>query len=137
MFDRLGAEGRTLEETSAAHELDAQGSVHPRSGSQVKSIADDEAFSRALADIGNEDTGSADFTPRGRGGIRKPDKRHAEKTEVGVDERDSLVETNPGVRGIELPLGMLRIADGNPGAVDEVDFAREAFDVACLKVERT
>ncbi len=38
IFDRPGAEGCTLEETSAAHELDAQGSVHPRSGSQVKSM---------------------------------------------------------------------------------------------------
>src|SRR5260370_32883264 len=69
--------------------------------------------------------------------MREPDERHTEKTEVGVDERDSLIETNPGVRRIELPLRVLRIADGNPGAVDEVDVAREAFDVPCLKVERT
>src|SRR5260370_8847999 len=69
--------------------------------------------------------------------IRKPDERHAEKAEVGVDERDSLIETNAGVRRIELPLGVSRVADGNPGAVDEVDVAREAFDVPCLKVERT
>src|SRR5260370_34946684 len=69
--------------------------------------------------------------------MRKPNERHAEKTEVGVDERDGLIETNPGVRRIELPLGMLRVADGNPCAVYEVDVSRKAFDVACLKVERT
>src|SRR5260370_41155319 len=69
--------------------------------------------------------------------MRKPNERHAEKTEVGVDERDGLIETNPGVRRIELPLGMLRVADGNPCAVYEVDVSRKAFDVACLKGERT
>src|SRR5260370_38242088 len=69
--------------------------------------------------------------------MREPDERHTEKTEVGVDERDSLIETNPGVRRIELPLRVLRIAEGNPGAVDEVDVAREAFDGPCLKGERT
>src|SRR5258708_24657708 len=57
IFEWLSAERSTLEKTSAAHELDAQGSVHPRSGSQIKSITDNESFSRALADIGNEDAG--------------------------------------------------------------------------------
>src|SRR5260370_25822048 len=32
---------------------------------------------------------------------------------------------------------MLRVADGDPCAVDEVDVSWEPFDVPCFKVERT
>ncbi len=116
--------------------MDAKGSVQPRSGSQIKSIAENKTLARALADIGYEDTGSADFAARGGGGVREPDERHVEKTEVGVDKRDGFIEMNPRVRRVELPLGVLRVADGDPGTVDKVDVAREAFDVPCFEVKR-
>ena len=116
--------------------MGAKGSVHPQSGGQKKSITENEALARALADVGNEETGRADSAARGGGGVRKPDEGYAEKTEVGVDERDGSIETDPRVRRVELPLRMLGIADGDPGAVNEVDLAREAFDVSRFEVKR-
>ncbi len=114
----------------------ANGSVHPRSGSQIKSITGNEALERALANIGNEEAGLAYFAAGGGGGIREPDERDAEKTEVGVDQRDGFIETDPRVGRVELPFGVLGVADGDPRAVDEVDLSREAFDVPCFEVKR-
>jgi len=39
------------------------------------------------------------------GGVREPDERDAEKSEVGVDESDGFIETDPRVGRVELPLG--------------------------------
>ena len=116
--------------------MGAQGSVHPRSGSKIKSITEDEALARALSEVGDEETGRADLAARGGGGVREPDEGHAEKTEVGVDERDSFIQTDPRVGRVELPLRVLGIADGDPGAVDEIDVSREAFHVPRFEVQR-
>jgi len=92
--------------------LGAKGSVHPRRGGQIKSIAEDKALARALSDIGNEETGCADLAAGGGRGVREPDEGHAEKPKVGVDERDASIQTDPRVGRVELPLGVLGIADG-------------------------
>src|SRR5205823_2341581 len=97
---------------------------------------EDEALARALADVGNEESGRADFAARGSGSIREPDEWDAEETEVGVEECDGLVEVDPRVRRVELPLGVLGIADGDPGAVDEIDLSREAFYLSRFEVKR-
>ena len=70
------------------------------------------------------------------GSIREPDERYAEEAEVGAHESDALIEANAGVRGVELPGGMLRIANGDPAAADEVNVAGEAFDFRSLEIER-
>ena len=116
--------------------MGAQGSVHPRNGSQIKSVTEDEALARALADVGDEETGRADLAARRGGGVREPDEGHAEKAEVGVDERDSFIQTDPRVGRVELPLRVLGIADGDPGAADEIDVSREAFHVPRFEVQR-
>ena len=64
--------------------------VHPGLGSQIKSIAKDEALARTLANIRDEESGLADSAAGRRGGIRHPNQGNAEKPEVGVDERDGL-----------------------------------------------
>src|SRR6267143_5176045 len=86
IFKRLGTERGALEDAAAAHELGANGCVHPRIGSQVESVTKNKALARALADIGNQETGCADFAACGGGRVRKPDQGHSEKAEVGVDE---------------------------------------------------
>ncbi len=116
--------------------MDAQRCIQPWGGSQIISITDNEALARALADIRDEEAGRADLAARGGGSVREPDERHAEKTEIGVDESDGFIEADSRVRRVELPLGMLGIADGDPRAVDEVDISREAFDVPRFEVER-
>ena len=116
--------------------MGAKGRVHPLRGSQIKSVTEDEALARALADVGDEESGRADFAARRSGSIREPNERDTEKTEVGVDECDGLVEVDPRVRRVELPLGVLGVADGDPGAVDEIDLSREAFYLSCFEVKR-
>jgi len=97
IFEGLGADGSAFENAAAAQVLNAKRSVHPCCGRQIKSITEDEALARALANVGNEDTGRADFAAGGGGGVREPNERHAEKTEVGVDERHGFVE---GIRAL-------------------------------------
>ena len=59
-----------------------------------------------------------------------------QKSEVGVDESDGFIETDPRVGRVELPLGAFGVADSDPSAVDEVDLSREAFDVPCFEIKR-
>src|SRR5437879_11843429 len=56
VFKGLGAECSALEDATAAHELRAHRSVHPRIGSQIESVTKNKALARALADIGNQET---------------------------------------------------------------------------------
>ncbi len=102
----------------------------------VKSITKNKTLSRTLADIGKEETGRADFAAHGCGGVGKPDERHAEKTEVGVNKRDGFIDVDPRVRREELPFGVFWVADGDPGAVDQVDVSWEPLDVPCFEVKR-
>src|SRR6266446_2202746 len=53
VLEWLGAKCSAFEDSAAAHELRADGGVHPRIWSQVESITENEAFAGALADIGN------------------------------------------------------------------------------------
>jgi hypothetical protein len=41
-----------------------------------------------------------------------------------------------GARGIKLPGGLLRIADGDPGMLDDVDLLGEAIDFLGFEVKR-
>src|SRR5258708_39333303 len=136
VFEGPGAESSAFEKAAAAHVLAANGSVHPRSGSEIESISGNEALERALANIGNEEAGLAYFATGGGRRVREPDERNAEKAEVGVNQCDSFIEADPRVGRVELPLGVLGVADGDPAAVDEVDLSREAFDVPCFEVKR-
>src|SRR5712664_2664820 len=136
VFEGPGAESSTFEKAAAAHELAANGSVQPVSGSQIKSITGNGSLERAPANVGNEEAGLAYFAAGGGGGVREPDEGHAEKTEVGVNQCHSFIETDPRVGRVELPLGALGVADGDPAAVDEVYLSREAFDVPCFEVKR-
>src|SRR5260370_25799128 len=95
VFEGPGAESSTFEKAAAAHELAANGSVHPRSASQIKSITGNEALERALANIGNGEAGLAYFAAGGGGGAREPDERDAGETEGGVNQCDSLIEAGP------------------------------------------
>src|SRR6266403_791701 len=135
IFEGLGAEGSAFQVAPAAHVLEAESGVHPRSGGEIKSVTNDKTLARTLSDIGNENAGGADSAARRGGGVRKPDEGHAKKSEVGVDERNGFIEMDAGVGGVELPLGVGRIANGNPGAVDEVNVSGEAFNVASFEVE--
>src|SRR5258708_15290288 len=80
VFEGPGAESSTFEKAAAAHELAANGSVHPRSGSQIKSITGNEALERALANIGNEEAGLAYFATGGGRRVREPDEMDCGKT---------------------------------------------------------
>src|ERR1700752_4558811 len=105
----LSSKFAPLEDAPAAHELAAKSDIHPVFGSKVKGIAEDKALARTLADVGKEDSGWAYFAARRGRGVREPDKRHAEKAEVGIDDRNALIETDARVRSVELPCGMLGI----------------------------
>src|SRR5206468_3233263 len=76
IFKGLGAECSALEDAAAAHELRANRGVHPRIGSQIKSITQNKALARALADIRNQKTSCPHFAARGSCGVRKPDQGH-------------------------------------------------------------
>src|SRR5882724_10874249 len=136
VLKRLGTKFAALEDAAAAHELRANGGVHPGRGSQIKSFAQDEALARALANIWDEESGLADSAAGGSGGVGQPNQRDAEKPKVGVDERDSLAEVNARVGRVELPFGMQGIANGDPGAMDEIHIAGEALDVARFEIKR-
>src|SRR6267143_2987189 len=136
VFEGPGAESSAFEKAAAAHVLAANDSVQPRGGREIESITENEALERALADIGNEETGLADLAAGGGGGIREPDERDAEKSKVGVDQGDGFIEMDPRVGRIELPRGMLGVADGDPRPVDEVNLSWKAFDVTRLEVQR-
>src|SRR2546430_14530995 len=100
IFKGLGAECSALEDAAAAHELRANRGVHPRIGSQIKSITQYKALARALADIRNQKTSCPHLAAPGSCGVTKTDQGHTEKTEVGVDERDGLIQANARVRQI-------------------------------------
>src|SRR5712664_3483057 len=136
VLEGLGAECSAFEKAAAAHVLAANGSVHPRIGLQVTATTENEALERALADVGNEETGLADLVAGGGGGVREPNERNAEKTKIGVDQRDGFIEPDPRVGCVELPIGVLGIAYGDPAAVDKVDVSREALHVPCFEVKR-
>src|SRR5712664_3714558 len=127
VLKRLGAKFAALQNAAAAHELRANGGVHPGRGSQIKSVAQDEALARALANIRDEESGLADSAAGGSGGVGQPNQRDAEKPEVGVDERDRLAEVDARVGRVELPFGMQGIANGDPGAMHEIHIAGEAL----------
>ncbi len=78
----------------------------------------------------------ADLLSGGGGDVRQPDEWNAKEPKVGVDESDGLVEPNARLRGIKLPSRMLRVADGNPAAADEVDVVGETLDLRGLEIER-
>src|SRR5207247_10033819 len=124
-----------FENPKAAYDSISNRSVHPRIVSQIESVTKNKDLARALADIGNQETCCPHFAARGSGSVRKPDERHAEKTEVGVDERDSLIDTNARVGRIELPLGVRGVADGDQGAMNDVYVSRKTRDVQCLEVQ--
>src|SRR6266851_441189 len=136
IFEWPGAKFTAFFGTPAAEVLYAGGGVEPGSRRPIVGVAKDETFPRAIAWLRNQETGLADFASRGCGGVRKPNERDAEEAKIRVDERDGLIQTNARVRGVELPLGMLRVADGDPGFTNEVDIAGKAFHFAGLEVER-
>src|SRR5437667_133768 len=136
VLEWFSAECSALEDAAAAHELRANRGVHPRVRSQIKSITQNKALARALADIGNQETRCPHFAARGSSRVRKPYQGHAEKTEVSVDERDGLIQANARVGRVELPLGMLGVADSDPRTMNKVDISRKALDVPCLEVQR-
>src|SRR6266850_3871298 len=103
VLKRLGTKFATREDAATAHELRANRGVHPRSGSQIKSVPQDEALARALANIRDKESGLADSAAGRGGGIRQPNQRDTEKTEVGVDERDGFVQADACVGRVELP----------------------------------
>ena len=73
IFERLGAEFAAFENAAAAHELRANRGIHPGHGSEIKGVAKDEALTRALANIRDEDSRLADFAAGGSGDVGKPD----------------------------------------------------------------
>src|SRR6266571_4435141 len=78
ILERPGAEGTAFQKTAPAHVLGPESCVHPRRGSQIKSITQDEAFARGLADVGDQEARLADFAARRGRGVGKPDERNAE-----------------------------------------------------------
>src|SRR6266436_975322 len=136
IFEWPGAKFTAFFGTAAAEVLCADGGVEPGSRRPIVGVAKDETFPRAVAWLRNQETGLADFASRGCGGVRKPNEWDAEEAKIRVDERDGLIQTNARVRGVELPFGMLRVADGDPGFTNEVDIAGKAFHFAGLEVER-
>jgi hypothetical protein len=136
VFERLGTKTAAFEDAAAAHELSAESRVQPGRRSEIKSITKDEALERGLTDIGHEESRLPDFVARGDGGVGKPNQGHAEKPEVGVDERGGFVEANTRVRGVKLPLRPRRIADSDPRAADQINVARKALDFAGFEIER-
>src|SRR5579863_1497334 len=49
--------------------------------------------------------------------------------------RDGFVQADAGVCGVELPLGAIGIADGDPGVADKVKVIREALDFPGFEVK--
>ena len=73
---------------------------------------------------------------RGRRGVRQPDQRHTKHSKIGVDEGDVFLEANARARRVKLPLRPLRIADGHPGASNDVKALVHALDFFRFEVER-
>ena len=76
------------------------------------------------------------FASRGRRCVGKPHQRNTKQAEIGVDQRNSLVEANSSFGSIELPLGMFRIADRNPCSLNEIQISGKSFHGARLEIER-
>jgi hypothetical protein len=136
VFERASAKFGALGGAAFREEFGAQSSVQPGFRRQVKCISEDKPFAVALTDDRQKEAGLANFLSSRRGGIRQPDKWNAVEAKVGVDQGDALIETDAGVRCVELPGGMERVADGDPTATNEVNVTGEAFDFGCLEVER-
>ena len=136
IFEWLGAKSAAFEQAAAAHELRAESGIEPGQGREIKGLTQNEAFAGTLTDVRNEEAGLPDFASRGGGGVRKPDEGNAEQTEVGVDQGDSLVEANARFGSIELPIGAAGITDGDPGALHEIQIARNTLDGASFEIQR-
>jgi len=77
----------------------------------------------------------AGFGAGRHGGVGQPDQGNAEKSEVGADQRDFIVEFNVGVGSKELPAGAFWIADGYPSFANDIVICAEAFGFFGLKIE--
>ena len=71
-----------------------------------------------------------DLAAGGGRGIRKPDQRDTEESEVGVHKGNSFVESDGGVGNEKLPGRPRRIANGDPGPMDKIQVSGKALDGA-------
>ena len=72
----------------------------------------------------------------GSSGKRKPNKWDSINPEIGIDQGNLLVQGDPGFGRIKLPGRFVRIADGEPGVVDDVVGGREALDFLGFEIKR-
>jgi len=127
IFGWASAKIAALGGAAATEILSTEGGVHPGIGSPVESVAENETFDGAVAEVGNKKTGLANFGGRRSSGVREPDEGDAEEAEVSADQSDFIVEVHVGMRGKKLPAGTRGIADGDPGFADDVDIFAKAL----------
>src|SRR4029077_1339419 len=121
VFERAGAEFSALRGAAAAEVVEAESGVEPGARGPIEGVAEDESLLIAVANEGKKESGFANVLAGGSGGVGQPHERDTEEAEIGIEQGDMVLDGDFGARRVKLPGGLLGIADGDPGMLDDVD----------------